>query len=155
MARNKPCPRCAGFVKSDRDIYGDYFLCMRCGWMDNVNVIPRSHCDDTETHGGRPELQTFKCELESGSKNDRRVERLVIRFFIDPYKSVKYARAIEILGWPYDRWVGAPSSSHTQLRNIREAFRKAHGVGLMHVPEAIAVGYEKYLRRAALACAGG
>ena len=31
------CPRCAGFVKSNRDRYGAYRECFACGWLEPID----------------------------------------------------------------------------------------------------------------------
>ena len=37
----KSCPRCGGDMNSNRDIYGEYRLCMQCGHMIDI-VKPSS-----------------------------------------------------------------------------------------------------------------
>ncbi len=32
----KSCPRCGGDMNSNRDIYGEYRLCMQCGHMIDI-----------------------------------------------------------------------------------------------------------------------
>ena len=32
----KPCPRCRGDMKLDRDLYGSYKLCLQCGYMIDI-----------------------------------------------------------------------------------------------------------------------
>ena len=30
------CPRCSGSMYADRDIYGEYRICLQCGYMVDV-----------------------------------------------------------------------------------------------------------------------
>ena len=38
MAFSGPCPRCRGYVHVDRDIYGEYRVCLHCGYMEDKSV---------------------------------------------------------------------------------------------------------------------
>jgi len=58
MFRLKACPRCRGDLRQDRDKYGEYSVCMQCGYhqSETADVMPPSL--PLVSHRGRPRKST-------------------------------------------------------------------------------------------------